>query len=513
MFKSINKTFLKNYPVDKPNDNEVSENNPQELTTENLKNILDKNIDVNFRQIFINNNKDIAVTLLYVDGLVNPSYVSDYILKPLVQEEKFLQVKNTKEVIELIELGGIYFTSQSKSNDINSVLNSVLSGSTALIFDNDHTAFLFNTMGFEKRAITEPTIESVTKGSKDSFVETLNVNTATVRRKIKTPNLVIEQTVVGRQTLTPVAIVHINGLTNPDLVNEVKQRLNTINVDNVLATGFIEEFFSDDIHSAFPQVLSTERADRFCAEIVEGRVGIIIDGIPLSFLAPGTFVQFMQAPEDYSRSYIVGSLIRFMRYALFVITLLLPSLYIAITTFHPEMLPTALALAIAKSREGIAVPVFIETLIMLMTFEALFEAGLRIPRTVGLTVSIVGTIIIGEAAVEAKLVSDVVIVIISSTAIASFTLPNQDFANATRIWRFIIALFSSIIGLYGLIIGVILLIHHLCKMESFGVPYLSPFVSSDGKDLVEDSLLRLPLKLNKTRPASLNVTNKKRQGN
>lgn len=228
-------------------------------------------------------------------------------------------------------------------------------------------------------------------------------------------------------------------------------------------------------------------------------------------MIPGTFGAFLQAPEDYSQSFIISSLIRFLRFALVFVTLFLPGFYISVSSFHIEMIPTDLALAITASKEGVPFLTFIEVLFMLLAFEVLVEAGLRLPKTIGQAVSVVGAVVVGQAAVDARLVSPAVVVIIAITAISSFTMPNQDFSNALRLWRFIFAIFSSIIGLYGLSIGAIILLHHLSSMEVFGVPYLSPFVGGDGKNM-QDAVFRFPFSSQKKRPMSLRTTNKKRRG-
>lgn len=240
--------------------------------------------------------------------------------------------------------------------------------------------------------------------------------------------------------------------------------------------------------------------------------GIIVDGIPFGLIVPGTFIQFMQTPEDYSRKYIVGSLIRMIRFISLFISLTLPALYIAITTFHPEMIPTNLALFIAKSREGVVLPIAIEAISMLVVFEILYEAGLRVPKTIGQAVSIVGTLVVGQAAVEAKLVSPSVVVVIAMTSISAFTMPNQDLNSAVRLWRLVLAISGTLLGLVGVVISSILFTFKLCKLESFGVSYLSPFVGNDGKDIINDTIFRIPLKFNKIRPSSLKSKNVKRQG-
>lgn len=483
-----------------------------ELNTENLKDVFGNSEDLVFKSILINNNKKMPVSLLYINGLTNQAHISDYVLKPLIQDENIKQAKKLEEVITLIDEGAIYFSSQTKVLDINKAISEVTSGSVILIFDKQKIAFAFDTKGFEKRAITEPTLENVNKASKDAFVETFRVNTATIRRKIRTHNIRIEQLTIGEQTCTKVGVVYIDGLTNRDTLNEVIRRLNAIDIDNVLTTSCIEEFLSDDISNPFPQVLITERPDKFCSEIVEGRVGVIADGLPVGFIVPGTMIQFMQAPEDYSYNHIISTLVRGIRNLAFILALFLPGFYIAVTTFQPEMIPTSLALFIAKSRQGVPLPLQVETLAMLIALELIFEASLRIPKNIGQAVSIVGTLIVGQAAVEAHLISPAVVIVTAVTSISTYAMPNQDFGNAIRIWRLIITFCSSLLGLIGLSMSAILLLYKMCLLNSYGIPYMSPLVDSVNENVVENSLIRTPIKNNKKRPESLHVSNVKKQG-
>ena len=358
----------------------------------------------------------------------------------------------------------------------------------------------------------EPTIENVNKGPRDSFIENYRTNTATVRRKIKVPDLVIEQMTIGERTKTTVAIVYIKSITNEELIKMARDRLNSVVTDNVLTTSIVEDALSDNMKSTLPQVVSTERPDKFSADIIEGRVGILIDGLPFGFIIPATFNQFMQTPEDYSRKFIISSFIRIIRFGSLIMATFLPALYVAITTFHPEMIPTNVVLFIAKSREGVAFPIAFEALGLLIAFEILYEAGLRIPKSVGQTVSIVGTLVVGQAAVEAKLVSPSIVVVIAATAIASFTIPNQDFSNFVRLWRIGCTILGIFLGLLGVVFSIIILAFELCKMESFGVSYMTPFVGNDGNGLLKDTFFRAPLKFNKMRPASLKTKDPKRQG-
>lgn len=504
-FKRKKKEFKTNQPIFR----EKIEKQGEELTTSNISNLIQHSADIVFHSVNIRGNKDLHVTVIFIDGLIDIMGMDQFILKPILQEIDFGKC-GIEDIVEIIEHSTLFHGVQKIRTELSECVNDIMDGSVALVFDKAKKAVTFEMKGFEKRNITEPTEENVLKGPKDAFVEVLRTNTATLRRTIKTHNLVIEETTVGKQTLTKVAVVYLRGITNRHIIEEVKKRLDNINTDGVISSGVIEEGIIDHKYSPFPQIMTTERPDRFCASVLEGRVGIVIDGLPTTFVAPGTLNQFLQGPKDYSQNFISSSIFRLMRYVLMIITLLLPGFYIAITSFHHEMIPTELALSITASKEGVPFPSFVEVIFMLIAFEALLEAGLRLPRNISQAVTIVGALVVGEAAVEARLVSPAVVVIISMTAVASFTMPDQDFSNALRLWRFIIVILTSIIGLYGLSVGGLLLLIHLSKMETFGVPYLTPFVATEDKQL-QDTLLRLPLSTMHKRPISLKTTNKKRR--
>ena len=501
--KKDNESNLKNESTQK-NDNKNI------VKAQNVKDILGQSADIIFREIYINSDKDLPITLAFVDGMINSKLISDDVLKPLIQECKLSKVKNYKEIIKLIEHGTVYTATVNVRNKIEDLINDILSGFTVLIFDSENKAVTIETKGYEKRDITPPTDEVSLKSAKDCFIEDIRTNTALVRRKIKNPNLIIEQTVVGKQTRTTIAVVYIKGLTNEDLVREVRNRLNNIDTDNALTVGFISNYICDKPFSPFPMEVLTERPDKFCANVVEGYVGIIIDGLPITLIVPGTLNQFMQLPEDYTDHTYVDSFKRALRYILLLVSLTLPSFYIAVTEFNQELIFSKLAFAISTSREGVPFPAFIEVTLMVLAFDILVEAALRLPGTISQTVSIVGGIIIGEAAVQANVASPIVIILVALTGISSFTMPGYSLNNVIRILRYVLIAFASAAGLFGIAIGVLLLLHHLCRLESFGVPYLAPFVGNANRDL-KDSVLRLPYSWLKKRPSYLKTTNKKRQ--
>lgn len=480
-----------------------------ELNFQNIQAIIGSNADFISKSIFIMNNRNIEASIIFMDGLVNIQLISDYVVKPLMQANIFETCDSEADAINIIDQGTVYYLNNKKRTDINDVLNDILTGSIAVLFNKQQIAFTFETKGFDKRTISEPRVENSIKGAKDSFVENIRVNTATCRLKIKSPNLTIEETIVGKQSKTTIAICYMKNIVNEKLLVEVKKRLDNIEVDNVITAGYLEEFIIDNKFSAFPQIQYTERPDKFCTSLLDGRVGLILDGMPVSYIIPGTIIQFLQAPEDFSENYLMSSTIRSIRFASMFVTLILPAFFVSITNFHQEMIPTELTFSIIAAKEGVPFPMFVEVILMLAAFELLVEAGLRLPQTIGQTISIVGALVVGQSAVEAKLLSPVTVIIIAITAIAGFVMPNLDFSNALRIWRFLFVIFSCIVGIYGLTIGLILLLYSWCKMDSFGIPYLSPFVGGEEEQL-QDTLFRLPLYTMKYRPAGLRVKNKRR---
>ncbi len=504
--------FLKNRKeTDNDQPKEETDIINQPVTTENIKNILSDSSDIIYQVHYINGNRHLPVTVIFVDGMVNAKIVNDDILKPLTQEKILNEEQDYKALIELIKHGTIYHAPRKVRKKLQSVLEDISNGYVALVFDKEKKAVTFEIKDFEKRSITEPTTENAMKGSKDAFIEVLRVNTSLVRRKIRTPYLRIKEVVVGRQTKTPVAVIYIENLTNEIMVKEVLKRLKAIDVDGVIAAGSIEEYIIDHRRTLFPQVLATERSDKLCHNILEGRVGLIIDGLPVTYIIPGTYAMYFQAPEDYAQNFVISSFIRILRYACTAITLLLPGFYVAVTSFHQEMIPTELAVSIIRSKQDVPFPTVTSIFIMLIAFEILLEAGLRLPRTIGQAVSIIGALVIGQAAVQAKLISPAVVIVVATTGICGFVMPNQDMANAFRVLRLVFVISTSIAGLYGLALTLVVLVYHLNTIETFGIPYMSPYAANDGKDVTKDTVIRIPLFLMKKRPVSLKTTNKKNQ--
>lgn len=480
-----------------------------DLTFENAKILLEGSEDILFRKINLNDNVDVGV--IYIDGLINLMFTSDFILKPLKQEQDILGCRTEKEVMDKIQNNSIYYVNQIVRDTLKDAIADILIGNTVIFFDDEQKVISFDNKGFDRRAISEPTRENIIKGSKDSFVETIRINTATIRRRIKSHNLKTEMIFVGERTQTPIDIIYMDTITNKKLIEEVKTQLKNINTDEILTVTHIEEnIFLENKTTVFPLMMYTELPEKFCANIIEGYVGIIVDGIPLGITLPATLAQSIQAPEDYSQNFYINSAIRLMRITLMLLTLFLPGLYIAIATFHPGLIPSELQLFLESSKEGVPFPSTVEVIFMLISFEILVEAGIRLPKTIGSAVSIVGAIIVGQAAVEAKLVSPSIVVIIAITAIASFSMPNQDFSNALRAWRLILVISSSILGIFGLTTASLVLLVHLADIKTYGVPYLKPFAEGN-LSMFKDTLIRAPIFSLKERPEYLKTYNQKRR--
>lgn len=366
-----------------------------------------------------------------------------------------------------------------------------INGETVILLDGYTKGISTSTRNENGRAISEPVNESVIRGPREAFTETLRTNTALIRRKIKDPNLWLKSRIIGKYTKTNVSIMYINGIANDKVVTEVMERLDRIDMDGILESGYIEELIQDSTLTPFPTVYNTERPDVIAAELLEGKVAILVDGTPFVLIVPAPFNSFLQAAEDHYQRSDVSSLIRIMRYLGIGIALLGPSFYVSITTHHQEMLPTPMLLSLAAQREGVPFPAFAEALLMEVAFEILREAGIRMPRTIGPAVSIVGTLVIGQAAVEAGIVSAVMVIVVSLTAICSFLFPSYGLSNTFRLLRFPMMGLAAFWGLFGVMTGIIALILHMCSLRSFGVPYMSPFapfIPSEQKD----SILRFP---------------------
>ncbi|QJC51079.1 spore germination protein [Paenibacillus albicereus] len=367
----------------------------------------------------------------------------------------------------------------------------LLSGSAMLVLDGSELAYAVPNAKWKEREISESPNQTSIRGPRESFTETLRVNTGLLRRKIKDPRLWMESIHLGRMTKTEVCLVYIQGLAKPSVVAEARSRLQAIDIDGVLDSGYVEELIEDDRRSFFPTMKNTELPDSVAGELLEGKIAILVGGSPNALIAPAPFLSFMQTAEDYYQYALYSSLLRLLRLLGLFIALLLPSIYIAITTFHRDMLPFTLLFSLMAQREGVPFPAFVEALAMEVTFEILREAGLRMPRPIGQAVSVVGTLVIGQAAVEAGIVSAAMVIVVSVTAIATFTLPSYSISIPIRMLRFLFMAVAASFGLYGIILAQLLLLLHLASLKTFGESYMSPIAPLRPRALL-DALVRVP---------------------
>lgn len=501
---------VENYSIQGPLKINLTEN------IELLKKSLGKSSDIIIREFKAGEAGKIQIAIAYTDGLADKTLIQDFILKALMLDIRKTHLKQAisleKKPFEILKDFVLPDGEIKEISDFEKLFIHLLSGDTIILIDGYCEGFAVSSRGWADRGVTAPDSETVVRGPKDGFSETLRTNTSLIRRRIRDTNLWIETKQIGRRTKTDVAIAYIKGIANDKLVNEVHKRLNRIDIDGILESGYIEELIQDGVYTPFPTVYNTERPDAVAAGLLEGRIAIIVDGTPFVLLVPALFVHFLQAPEDYYQRFDISTLIRLLRYLSFFIALLTPSIYIAVTTFHQEMIPTPLLISIAAQREGVPFPAFVEALIMEVTFEILREAGVRMPRAVGAAISIVGALVLGEAAVLAGIVSPVMVIVVSLTAISSFVFPTYNMAIAVRILRFMLMIFAATFGLYGISLGIIGIILHLCSLRSLGIPYMSPMAPFNWNDQ-KDTILRFPLWKMFHRPSSINQKNIVRQQN
>jgi spore germination protein KA len=451
-----------------------------------FKEIFNPSYDVVYREFEIGNMQKIVI--IFINGLVNTTLINTDILNPLLTYKKH---STSHEICDFIKNTVIPASEVSTGTKIQEIVDHILSGDAALLIDTLKEALFINIKHWDKRNLKEPIIEASIYGPQEAFTENLQTNISLIRRRLKTPTLKLERIKVGELSQTDIVITYLDGIVKYSLIDEVKERINKINIDAILDSGYIEELIEDNPFSFFSKFGSTERPDRLVANLLEGHIGIIVDTSPIALIAPQTFFQMMQASDDYYERYIIVFFIRCLRYLFTAFALLLPSLYIALLTFHPAMLPRILLSTIIASREGVPFPIYIEILIMEIFFDGLREAGVRLPRPIGQTVSIVGALVIGEAAVKAGIVSPSTVIIVATTGISTFIIPRYNISQSIRILRYLFMILAASFGLYGIFIGFLFILTHLAKLRSFGVPFLSPLAPLNFSSL-KDVIIRAP---------------------
>lgn len=435
-----------------------------------------------------------------IDGLVSGGDMSEYILKPITEH---LKGGSVRQLYDNALAGAVYNSVAEGCEGLEDAAGKLVNGFCVVLFP-EVGAIAFEVKTSVKRGPHTPDVENTVKGPKDAFVETIRINTSLIRRHLRTPELRLEGTRVGQRSLTNVTVAWIRGLTNPELVERMKKRLESIDIDGLLTPAAVEEYVTGSRATAFPLLQYTERPDRFCQGLLEGRVGLLVDGLPLAYLAPVTLGYLMESPEDRSRDYVSASCVRVLRYGALILSLLLPGIYIAMVMYHPQWIPAGLMEILLNEEGNRPFTTAWEVLGLLIAYELLQESGIHLPQAIGQSVSTIGGIVVGTAAVEAGLIAPMVLIVVSLTGVCGFVLPNRDLAQAVRVWRFGIATLGMLLGLTGVVGGTVALIVHLGRLRSFGVRYLTPFPGNRG-------LLRRRLVTQKSRDEMLRPLDKRNQ--
>ncbi|MTI48874.1 spore germination protein [Sporosalibacterium faouarense] len=460
--------------------------------------------DIVYRPIKVGQKQNFNMAFIYVDGLIDKELISEFGLEPLLLDarENKPNPQNIKDnLLELVEKGNIAVSEVKELKTIEEALENLLIGETLLLIDGYNKILMLSSRGWPMRGITEPQIETVVRGPRDGFNETVKVNATLVRRRIRDTKLKAKYIKIGTRSKTDVVVMYMEDIVNKKLIDEVMKRLKGITVDAIIGSGQIQHAIAGNSYSPFPEAQYTERPDVVAAALYEGRIGILVDNTPFSLIVPATITTLLQSAEDYYGSWYISSLVRIVRFFAIFLCLLFPALYIAMTSYHPGMLPTQLAIYVAATRDTVPFPAFIEAFIMEGTIELLRESGSRLAGPIGTTIGIVGGLVIGQAAVEAGIVSPLMVIIVAVTTIASFAIPNYGLASGFRVLRFGMMAFAAFSGLYGIMLGLLLLATHLVQLNSFGIPYLSPLtnIGNNLRDL-KDTLIRFPLQTMKKRP-------------
>lgn len=459
--------------------------------------------DIIKRDLFLNENKQAIA--IYVDGLVDLDLIQNNFINIILNAD--LARLTDKGYFQSLPIGKITYYS-----DINIILKEILAGGTIIFIDGLNFAIGCKFSKVEKRRLTEPETEKNVRGAHTGFIEDINTNVSLLRGRIKNTTLKFKEINIGTSTNQKVLIAYVQGIANEDNLNKLHSKIQSINFDGFIGIGYIEQFITDFPMSPFPQHQMTERIDKAVSALLEGKFVILLDGTPVVLMAPVTYYSFFRAPDDFNAHWIIGSFFGLLRELGMILAVYLPALYIAIVSFHYYMIPLDLLLQLARSRVKIPFPPIVEALIMEITIELLREAAIRLPSYIGTTIGVVGGLVIGEAAVSAGIVGELLLIVVAVTAIASYVIPSNDMALAVRITRFGLILLAAMFGIIGFVVGAALLVIHLLKLESLGQPYLQPLFPLK-RDGLKDVFIRLPLKYHRTRPNAPDPVDKKRGKN
>lgn len=473
-----------------------------------FENILGVNSDLLIRKFLIQfHKKPVGCGIVYLDGASSKADINQIISALMLDIDQAAQTKG--KVQDVLVDQCIPYADVAIKETVSEAANWLLSGNSLLFVDGFASAIGLSTQAFKERAVTQPETEQVIQGSREGFIESIGTNISLLRKRMRSSNLRVQLLQLGRETATNVVYCYLDGIVDAALVEEVENRLYRVDTDAIYGSGYLEQLIEDNYYSPFPQVQNTERPDKAVAAMLEGRVVIVVDGSPFALIVPAVFAQFYQTTEDYDTRFLMASMVRGIRLLALLFSLIFPSLYVSLISFNPEMIPTKFAVAVAGGRAGVPFPAIAEIFSLELIMEVLREATIRLPQQIGGALSIVGVLVIGQAAVQAGFASPITVVIVALTTIGSFATPAYNAAIALRMLRFPLMILAGMFGLYGVMVGLILITNHLNSLESFGVPYLSPVVPGDRYG-IKDTIVRMPSWTMTKRPKQLHPRDRTR---
>lgn len=455
--------------------------------------------DIKKRRILVGRNLKKECFIAYIEVAVSSTDWHDSAIGKLLNTLRKLP---EEELTSYIKENVWSYSDSPPFETIEDAALGMLTGDVIFFLEGYDKALKIPDKGYPGRGVYETESEKVIRGSNEGFSESIKLNTALIRKRLRSPHVKVKETFVGRRTSTNVDLVYMKDLIYPGMLEEIEKRLQEFDIDGALDSGIIEQLTEKRIYSPFPQFQTTQRPDRAAMAILEGRIVLLSDNSPVALILPATYNSFIQTSDDYYSRWEIATFTRILRYIASFLALTFPGLYLAMTNFHTQILPTDLLLSLAAARQGVPFPAVVEVIIMELAFELLREAGVRLPGANGNTIGIVGGLIIGQAAVEANIVSTIVVIVVALTALCSFAVPNEEFATAFRILKFVFILMCAYLGFLGFLLASMGILIHLSHLESFGIPYLAPFVGADLNEYEDerDMFWRLPLKYLRKRP-------------
>ncbi len=464
-----------------------------------LEDIFSECADVKKKEMNIGDQKEISCFLIYIEITMSSVMFRTTAIGNFLVE---LSHMSSARILRALEENALGLSDLTLYDTPKDAAKGMLTGDAVFLIDGFDRALKIPDKGYPGQSVKDVDSEKVIRGSNEGFTDNIKVNTALMRKRLQTPDLKVRQTSLGVRTNTLVNLVYMKGLVRPELLKEIEKRLKSFEIDGILESGMVEQLTEESWFSPFPQIQTTRRPDRAVMAVLDGKAVILVNNTPIALILPADYNSFIQTADDYYNRTEIAGFTRLIRYMASFFAMALPGLYLAVTNFHTQILPTDLVLSFAANRQGVPFPAVVEVLLMELSFELLREAGVRLPGAMGNTIGIVGGLIIGQAAVEANLVSPIVVIVVSFTALCSFAVPNDDFAAAFRLLKFVVIVMSSWLGFYGFLLAMLAVVIHLCQLKSYGMPYLLPFVKAEKNDDQDEknTLVRFPLFMLRKRP-------------